>query len=157
MIAFGLYATGTGGALAINQEFVLKMLNPILSRVEQLSGLAAVTASPGLAAAGVLASAIGQCKIRRFGNRISIPRFFAVRSSYCATGIYYLMAVRDGDEKFKKNTISGRAIFGVNCLAVCAFGQHGSSFLALLGVGDLLASLAMHLTLKGESAKGKKL
>ena len=67
------------------------------------------------------------------------------------------MAVQSGDEKYKRSTILGRLIFGINCLAVCKFSQHGSGMLALLGVGDLLAALAMHLTIGGAGGKGKKL
>lgn len=74
VVLFGLYATGAGSALALAPSTLLSLLAPITGLLEGVSGLPALVSGPGTAPAGLLASAIG---------------------------IYYLLAVQSGDEKFK--------------------------------------------------------
>lgn len=81
MVVFGSYALTAGCLCIFKPEISLFLFKPLTVAIERFSGLPEVVLNgqtgPVLASFGGLASAIG---------------------------LYYLVSVRSGDEKFKKNT-----------------------------------------------------
>lgn len=81
MVVFGTYGLGAGLMCIFKPEISLFLFKPLTAAIERLAGLPGVVLNeqtgPMLASFGGLASAIG---------------------------LSYLVSVRSGDEKFKKNT-----------------------------------------------------
>ncbi|GAA5882217.1 hypothetical protein JCM3774_000966 [Rhodotorula dairenensis] len=121
-LLYGLGCMYSGFRLCSTPARFLDQLSPALTWIEQQSVARGVPLARGDMSAGPLALA---------------------GLGLLALGYMYMMAVYTLDEKFKRNSTSGRLILATLCYWVCVQTPNGSSLVALFGLVNLVSGLAM--------------
>ncbi|GAA5966083.1 hypothetical protein JCM8115_004927 [Rhodotorula mucilaginosa] len=121
-LLYGLACMYSGYRLCSTPAQFLQQLSPALSWIEKQSAQRGVQ----LARSDMGAGPLGFAGI-----------------ALLALGYFYMMAVYTLDEKFKRNTTSGRLILAVLCYWLCVQTPNGSSLVALFGLVNLVTGVAM--------------
>ncbi|GAA5917938.1 hypothetical protein JCM6882_004132 [Rhodosporidiobolus microsporus] len=120
LLAVGLTYAWTGVSLLTNPTAFLLRLSPLTALVEQQTGLKAYQGGDeGLALAGI---------------------------ALVLLAYYHVMAVYTLDEKFKRNSVSGRLFATLASYYACYSTPHGSSLIALFGIFNLVTGLVLGLS-----------
>ncbi|GAA5981075.1 hypothetical protein JCM10908_003975 [Rhodotorula pacifica] len=121
-LVYGLGCMYSGFRLCSTPTQFLQQLSPFTSWIEKQSAQRGVQLARSDLGAGPLA--------------------FAGLALF-AIGWQYMMAVYTLDEKFKRNSTSGRLILAVLSYWICVQTPNGSSLVALFGLVNLVSGLAM--------------